>query len=95
MSRLQTLVGSEVTALIEGVTGSQWERLTLVELDALGVWVRSQSITNAALTAAKLPAAKKTPIVFAPYSAIRVMDWLDEFSLAEKAFDVGPESPHS
>ena len=65
--------------------------MTLIDVEAGGVWIESQGMTDALLGAAKVPASARTPVFVVPYSEIAaILHLMDKPSLNERAFGIKP-----
>jgi hypothetical protein len=86
---LQNLVDEHVLVLIPRIHESQYQKVKLHGVEAGGIWIESQNITNAILQSVGSQVAPKTPIFFFPYHQISfVIGRLDVPALDEKAFGV-------
>ena len=86
---LQNLVGENVLALIPRIHNSHYQSVKLHAVEAGGIWVESQELTNQFLQAAGTQVAKRTPLFFFPYHEIAlVIGRLNAPALDEKAFGV-------
>jgi hypothetical protein len=86
--RLQALVGQYVFALIPHLNGEAYLRVKLLGIEAGGIWIESEKVTQLVLERLKMPTAK-TPTLFVPYSQITfLMTPIDQMALSESAFGV-------
>jgi hypothetical protein len=68
---------------------SKLTEVKLLGVEAGGLWIQSQVLTNAVLDFFGASSAGKTPIFFLPYhEIICVVTTIDEIALGEKAFGV-------
>jgi hypothetical protein len=82
---LKSLVGSSIAITIPRV-GKKPLHVTLIGVEAGGIWIESQGMTDALLGAAKVNASAKTPVFFLPYNEIAViLHLVDKMSLNERA----------
>lgn len=89
MPRLQDFVGQTIIALVPIFDPVVYQSLKLHEVEASGLWVENQEITNFMLEKYGLATTPKTMIFFLPFHEIRfVLGSLDVPSLGEKAFGV-------
>lgn len=87
MPSLNKLIGTKIALSFKLGERMTWVKLHAVE--AGGIWVESQPLTNMILQLSDSPAAPKTAVFFLPFSTIgSVASSLDEMSLGEKAFGV-------
>jgi hypothetical protein len=86
----QEMIGQNVEAVIPKFGGDQ--KLVTVKLhgvEAGGLWVECQEVTNLVLTETKAQSAPRTLVWFVPYHEITlVLSSIDAPSLNEKAFQV-------
>lgn len=69
--------------------GLQRLHVKLLNVEANGIWVEEQTLTERFLAKLDLPAFPKVITVFYPYAAIHaILGNLPGLSLSEKAFDV-------
>ena len=82
------LVGKQVPVWIDGMDDG-WQDVEIVGVEAGGIWIKNQKLTNRLLRAFNVPSAERTPTVFVPYHKIQLALWYaDELALEEKAFGV-------
>ena len=85
---LEKFVGETILAMVEMVPG-KIQRLKLLGVEAGGIWVESQYLTNFLLTQLGAASAPKTPVFFVPYSRIFfVFHGEGRTALNEEAFGV-------
>jgi hypothetical protein len=79
------LVGQTVVALVPLISATNFQNLKLHGVEAGGIWVESQALTELGLKAAEATMAPKTPMFFLPFWQIRfVMVSLDVPAISEK-----------
>lgn len=86
--KLEDLVGGSILVQMprSGDEARLW-RMKLLGVEAGGIWVESQDITNRILQTVGVTSATRTPIVFLPYHQISLaMTSIPETALDEKAF---------
>jgi hypothetical protein len=82
---LQSCVGKTVSISIPALTEKSIQELKLVALEAAGIWVSGQHITDLILPKLKLSAAAETPVVFVPFSQVLcLIESVPGVSLSEK-----------
>jgi hypothetical protein len=83
------LIGQTISAVIPKAHPTIFQRVKVRGVEAGGLWIESQSFTNALLQAAGLSASDKTVVLFLPWNEFSiVMTYVDEVSLDEKSFGV-------
>jgi len=88
MKSLSELVGQEILIVIPFVHQTNLQVVKLLSVEASGIWIQNEQITQGFLANLKLHAAK-TPIFFVPFAQIRyVMDASEEIALSEKALGI-------
>ncbi len=86
MPSLNELVGKTITALVPIIHTEILQKLTLHGVEAGGLWVESQTLTNLFLERVRMSASPKTAIFFLPYQQIVfVLGSIDVPALSEKA----------
>jgi hypothetical protein len=87
--QLSDYIGSTVLAVIPGIDKTKVQKIKLHGVEAGGVWIENQSLTNAFLEFLGVSSAPKTLVLFVPYTAIAaIYAALDEPALNEKSFGV-------
>ena len=85
--QLADFIGQTISMSIPRIHPVIWQQVKLHGVEAGGVWIESQAITNAVLQHAGVPAAPKTLVAFLPYHEIAfAISAIAEPSLDEKAF---------
>jgi hypothetical protein len=89
MPELQKMIGQTIVASVPAIGGVKLQKLKLHGVESGGLWVESQTVTNALLTRVGVSAAPKTMIFFLPFHQISfLIESLNVPSLSEKAFGV-------
>lgn len=61
----------------------------LVGVEAVGLWIKNQDVTNLVLQAAGVSSSARTPVIFVPFQEISLaMSSIPETALEEEAFGV-------
>lgn len=82
--QLSDLVDGTILLTIPKVHPSRWLEVRLRGVEAGGIWIESQELTNQILQNAGASSAPRTPIVFLPYHAIsQAVHFVDEPALNE------------
>jgi hypothetical protein len=86
---LPSLIGSDILVTVPSITKRELLKVKLMTVEAGGIWIESQTLTNVILALADAPAAARTPVFFLPYSSIGyAMAFADSMALNERAFGV-------
>jgi hypothetical protein len=89
MPELQKMIGQTIVASVPAIDRVKLQKLILHGVESGGLWVESQTMTNALLARVGLAAAPKTAIFFLPFHQISfLIESLNVPSLSEKAFGV-------
>lgn len=88
--QLSDYVGQEILTLIPYIADPpKLVRVILHGVEAGGVWIESQTLTNTLLATLGASAISKTPVTFLPYHQITCfVSSVDVMALNEKAFGV-------
>jgi hypothetical protein len=87
--QLSDFVGQTLGFIIPGIHPTTIQRVKILGVEAGGVWIQSQTLTNAVLEKFGAASAPKTMVFFLPYHAISVgFASIEEPALNEKAFGV-------
>ncbi len=87
--KLADLIGRQVLFLIPRIHPDVYQKVKLMGVEAGGIWIDSQELTNKFLRAAEMPAAPNTLVFFLPYHEIAfAIGTVEGTSLDEKAFGV-------
>ena len=86
---LRDLIGQTILVLITRLHPTRYQKVKLLGVEAGGIWIESQDVTNAILQLFGAASAPTTLVLFFPYHEIGfVLNKLDVVSLDEKAFGV-------
>jgi len=90
---LEALIGEEVVALVPSLDSKVLQKITLLRIEASGLWIECEALTQGLLHNMNLPAAK-TPVLFVPYSQINfIIVGGEKIALSESAFGLKQEQP--
>ena len=85
--QLSEIVGEEI--LVSVTTHHGFRRVKLLGVEAGGIWIESQLLTNAILRGIGEATSLRTPILFLPYHRVsEIVHSIDVPVLGEKAFGV-------
>jgi hypothetical protein len=89
--QLSDFIGQVVSMVIPAIHQTTIQKVELLGVETGGVWIQSQTFTNAVLQTLGEASAPKTMVLFVPYHGIALaFSSIEERALNEKAFDVGP-----
>jgi hypothetical protein len=84
-----SLLNQEALVLIPRLHLTSYYKVKIIGVDVGGIWIESQSFTQALLHAINEQATPRTPVFFLPYHEIAVaIASIDVPGLDEKAFGV-------
>ncbi|MGA2772114.1 MAG: hypothetical protein ABSG26_14965 [Bryobacteraceae bacterium] len=87
--QLSDFVGQPISMLIPFIHQTALQKVNLLGVEAGGVWIESQTFTNAVLQKLGVPTSPKTSVLFVPYHGIGLgLFSIDQPALDEKAFGV-------
>jgi hypothetical protein len=87
MRSLKQMVGENIIASVPSISKEPMISLRLHGVTRHGIWVESQSFTDAMLRRFNAAASITTPILFIPFQRIDfIVDSLDEIALSEDSF---------
>ncbi len=87
--QLSDYIGQTVLMLIPFLHPKDMQEIKLLGVESGGIWIQSQSFTNAVLQKAGVTGAPKTGVFFVPYHGISLtLVSIEESALNEKAFGV-------
>jgi hypothetical protein len=87
--KFEDYIGQQIKLFIPRISGTVLQDVKLLGIEASGLWVESQTMTNAALEILKVATAPKTFVYFFPYHEIAyALAPIDAPALQEKAFGV-------
>jgi hypothetical protein len=83
------IVGKTLLLRIPRLAAERYFGCELVGVESMGLWIKSQDLTNLVLQAAGVPSSARTPVFFVPFQEISLaMSSIPEMALEEKAFGV-------
>lgn len=89
---LRKLVGQRIVIKCAVINDGNPATVNLINLDAGGIWIESQAVTEQFLSALRRQQISKTPVVFVPFQQIEwVLSAIDYPALSESKFGI-PDS---
>jgi hypothetical protein len=89
MLNLESMIGTEIKAIVPFLHETTIQRLILHGVEDAGIWVESQAFTNQLLETFHLATSPKTAVFFLPWHQIvAILGSLDSPSLSEREFGV-------
>jgi hypothetical protein len=84
--QLSDYIGQQLMLFVRPL-GNKLQEVTLLGVEAGGVWLECQNVTNAALASLSAPSSQNTPVWFVPYGEITLgFAAIPKRALNEKAF---------
>ena len=85
----EKMIGQHILVKINRIDQTKYQDVKLLGVEAGGLWIESQTLTNAMLQAMQIPSAPKTAAFFFPYHEISfAISAIEGPSLDEKSFGV-------
>jgi hypothetical protein len=83
------LIGQTVSMKIPAIHPTTFQPVKVIGVEACGIWIESQKLTNEALQSLRIATAPKNLLFFVPYSGIALLMTSGEgMALDEGAFGV-------